>query len=263
VAEVRLVECKSAASKSRLPGLDWAINPYRGCDHRCLYCYAQDVTRFEMSRGWGEVVEVKVNIVGALKKELAKGHSGVYGVGTVTDPYQPLEEEYELTRGCLRLLRRAGANVSILTKSALVLRDLDILKGWGGAEVGISVGCPDDSIASRFEPGASPPSERFSTLASLSQAGVQTYLMAAPILPGISDSESSLAELIRAASSAGVKHVIWDKYNPKPMAGARMKKAMATSRAAWPPAGSSDLRIVKAVLERECRSRGLELVDAF
>jgi DNA repair photolyase len=228
-----------------------------------VYCYAQDVTRFEMSRCWGEVVEVKVNIVTALKKELAKGHSGVYGIGTVTDPYQPLEEKYELTRGCLRLLRRAGAEVSILTKSSLVLRDLDLLKDWTGAEVGMSIGCFDDVIASRFEPGVCPPSERLRALASLVRAGVPTYIMAAPILPGIGDSEAALSRLIGAASDAGVKRVMWDKYNPKPMAGARMKRAMSSLHSAWPPAVVTEHHAVRAILERECRAKRIELVDAF
>src|SRR5512137_1135841 len=122
---VRLMECKSAVSPSRLPGLDFALNPYRGCSHRCVYCYAQDVTRFEMGKPWGEEIVVKTNIVAALKKQLEKKSQGVFGIGTVTDPYQPLEKEYELTRGCLSLLRRKGASVSILTKSDLVTRDLD------------------------------------------------------------------------------------------------------------------------------------------
>src|SRR4030065_2036625 len=121
--EVRLVECRSAVSPSRLPGLDWALNPYRGCGHACSYCDAQDVTRFEMARPWGDVIEVKTNFVGNLRRDLEKNSKGVYGLGTVTDPYQPLEERYELTRGSLALLKRFRARVSILTKSDLVLRD--------------------------------------------------------------------------------------------------------------------------------------------
>lgn len=258
------MECKSAVSPSRLPGLDWALNPYRGCSHACAYCYAQDVTRFESGRAWGEVVEVKVNVVPRLKKDLEKGSSGVYGLGTVTDPYQPLEEEYELTRGCLRLLRRSRAKVSVLTKSSLVTRDLDILRDWPEAEVGISIGCSDDALAAKIEPGASSPSERFKALSVLAGGGVDVYLMAAPIIPGISDSERMLVDLVRAAAESGTKRVMWDKYNPKPMAGARLRRVLEeaglSSVPANDPGASSRMR---SILRRECSARGLELLDAF
>ena len=259
-----MVECRSAVSPSRLPGLDWAINPYRGCGHACAYCYAQDVTRFEMSRAWGDVVEVRVNIVTRLKKELQKGASGVYGVGTVTDPYQPLERKHELTRGCLRLLRGAGATVSILTKSDLVLRDLDILSGWPDVEVGISVGCCDDEVASRIEPGASSPSARFGALSALADAGVDVYLMAAPIIPGVCDSEGMLVQLVKASADVGVRRIMWDKYNPKPMAGARIRRALSACGTTTTLAQSpSVVQRVRSILERECSTRKIELMDAF
>lgn len=261
---VRLVQCKIAVSPSRLPGLDWAINPYRGCTHACRYCYAQDVTRFEMAKEWGTIVEAKVNIVSRLKMELEKGANGVYGVGTVTDPYQPAEREYELTRGCLLQLRKAKAKVSILTKSDLVLRDSDILSDWEGSEVGISIGCSDDRIAAVLEPGACPPSRRFGALARLSRAGIESYLMAAPILQGVCDSEEALGRLVRGASDAGVSRIIWDVFNPKPLASARLKLALASnamlSRAVDSQGGANTVR---TVLERECLDRGIVLLDAF
>jgi DNA repair photolyase len=216
-----------------------------------------------MASDWGGIIEVKTNIVEVLKKELAKRTSGVYGVGTVTDPYQPLEKEYELTRGCLRMLRRSNARVSILTKSSLVLRDLDILRDWKGLEVGISIGCPDDHHASELEPGASPPSERFEAMSSLSKNGIDVYLMAAPIIPGVGDSEKSLVQLIASAADSGARRVIWDKYNPKPMAGARMKRTMAALGMKWPPEAHSGTGSVGSILIRECRAKGLELEDAF
>jgi len=261
---VRLVECKSAISRSRLPGLDWAINPYRGCAHACRYCYAQDVTRFEVDKEWGSVIEAKINIVSRLKKELEKGTEGVYGIGTVTDPYQPAEREYELTRGCLVLLKRANARVSILTKSDLVLRDLDVLAGWEGAEVGISIGCPDDDVAAITEPGACPPSRRFETLAELSRADMSSYLMAAPILPGVCDSEESLKDLVARAGSVGVRKIIWDVFNPRPLATSRLSSAL-TSRglAAYPRHKGERIAAMRLVLNRECSSRRIEFADAF
>lgn len=261
---VRLVECKSAISRSRLPGLDWAINPYRGCAHACRYCYAQDVTRFEMDKEWGSVIEAKINIVSRLKRELEKGAKGIYGIGTVTDPYQPAEREYELTRGCLVLLKRANARVSLLTKSDLVLRDLDVLAGWDGAEVGISIGCPDDDVAAITEPGACPPSQRFRTLAELSRAGVSSYLMAAPILPGVCDSEESLKDLVARAGGVGVRKIIWDVFNPKPLATSRLNGAL-TSRGlvASPQHKGERIAALRSIMYRECSSRGIEFEDAF
>ena len=261
---VRLVECKSAVSRSRLPGLDWAINPYRGCAHACRYCYAQDVTRFEMDKEWGSVVEAKINIVSKLKKELEKGAKGVYGIGTVTDPYQPAEKEYELTRGCLVQLKRAKARVSILTKSDLVLRDSDVLRDWDGSEVGISIGCPDDNVASVTEPGACPPSRRFAALARLSEARIANYMMAAPILPGICDSQEALEELVQKASEAGVGRLIWDVFNPKPLATARLKSALSTKGfIVRHPHKRAEADAVRAILAHQCSIRGIELLDAF
>ncbi len=262
--EVRLVECKSAISPSRLPGLDWALNPYRGCGHACAYCYAQDVTRFEMARPWGNVIEVRTNIVSKLKKDLQKRPIGVFGIGTVTDPYQPLESEYELTRGCLAVLRRAGARISILTKSDLVLRDIDLLVGWPDAEVGISIGCSNEQIASIIEPGAPSPDRRFSALRELSDKRVKTYLMAAPIIPGLCDSEKAIVDLVRMAKDARVRRIMWDKFNPKPIASSRLKKCMSRAEAqSLRPQAGVEASSVRSLLNRECARNDIELLDAF
>lgn len=262
--EVRIVQCKTAASRSRLPGLDWAVNPYKGCAHGCSYCYAQDVTRFELGRPWGEVCEVKANIVDVLKKELSKGARGVYGIGTVTDPYQQLEERHQLTRGCLAALKQKGASVSVLTKSPLVLRDLDLLRGWTGAEVGMSVGSVDTEVARVIEPGAPAPGKRLEALRALSDAGVQVYLMAAPIVPGLSDADDMLKMLVADARAANVRLIMWDMYNPRPGAVARMREALSAAglgqlRRATP----SDVVRVREVLADACAEKGVELVSAF
>lgn len=262
--KVRLVQCKSASSPSRLPGLDWALNPYRGCGHACAYCYAQDVTRFEMDEPWGETVEVKVNFVQKLKRELEKGARGVYGLGTVTDPYQPLEKRHELSRGSLALLKKACAKVSVLTKSDLVLRDLDLMRGWYGLEVGISVSCLDDRSSRIVEPGAPPPNRRFEALERMAGEGVSVYLMLAPVIPSLGDSDESLTEMVERAASSSVKSIIWDKYNPKPLAGSRLRAAFAAGGiAAFKPHDDGDVKRMSSVLRRECRKRGIALVDAF
>ena len=262
--EVRLVQCSTAASQSRLPGLDWAVNPYRGCGHGCAYCYAQDVTRFRPGSPWGEVVEVKTNIAQKLKKELSRRCTGVYGVGTVTDPYQPLEAEYELTRGCLSVLKRYGASASILTKSDLVLRDLELLVGWSGVEVGISVGTADAEICSVLEPGASAPRLRFDALRRLTEAGVATYLMAAPIIPSVSDSDAAVLRLVEAAEGSGVRRLIWDCWNPKPLARKRLTVVATNAGLIGSPDELSGRCVAAgALLKVECEKRGIELVNAF
>ena len=260
----KVVECRSALSPSRLPGLDWALNPYRGCEHSCAYCYAQDVTRFETGRPWGDVVEVKANIVSRLKGELEKRVMGVYGLGTVTDPYQPAEAEYELSRGCLAMLRRFGGRVSILTKSDLVLRDQDLLKGMPGAEVGVTVSCVDEKVSSMVEPGAPSPERRFRALAELSSNGIDSYLMIAPVIPGVSDTEEMLVEAVTRARDAGVRRIMWDMYNPKPMAHSRLVHALESSGVGAEPCMSGEcVQAVRKVLVRECAVSDIRLVDAF
>lgn len=262
--EVRLVKCSTAASPSRLPGLDRAVNPYRGCGHACAYCYAQDVTRFETGRPWGSVVEVKVNIVQRLKRELSRSCEGVYGVGTVTDPYQPLEAEHELTRGCLSVLKRFKARTSVLTKSNLVLRDMDILSGWSDVEVGLSVGTVDERASSVIEPGAPPPESRFEALRRLADSGIDVYLMAAPIVPAISDAESSLRRLVELADLSGVRRIMWDGWNPKPIAKRRLEGSVSNSGLMESVDGTRTLDPDAAsVLRAECLSRGIDLIDAF
>jgi DNA repair photolyase len=246
-----------------LPGLDRALNPYRGCEHSCAYCYAQDVTKFETDRPWGSIVEVKVNIVQRLKRELERGLGGVYGVGTVTDPYQPLEERYQLTRGCLSMLKRYCAQASVLTKSALVTRDVDVLRGWDGVEVGMSIACVDEQIARIVEPGAPPPSSRFEALSALVEADIDVYLMAAPVIPGISDTKRMLEELIEAAADAGVRKVMWDSWNPKPIAAYRLLGAMEKEGIVIKAAKDGANTSASAELRALCSAHGLQLVDAF
>ena len=181
----------------------------------------------------------------------------------MTDPYQPLEEVHELTRGCLVLLRRFGARASVLTKSDLVLRDADLFEGWEGAEVGVSIGSVDEGLCSLLEPNAPTPRRRFEALATLSEAGVDTYLMAAPVVPGLSDSDDALESLVRSATEAGVRRIIWDGWNPKPMATVRLARALegagleaGENTEAW----RTDRH---GLLGRLCGEAGMELTYAF
>ncbi|PKK81372.1 MAG: hypothetical protein CVT47_02760, partial [Thermoplasmata archaeon HGW-Thermoplasmata-2] len=120
------VVCRTALSDSGLEGLDYSLNPYKGCAHGCIYCYAPDITHVE--RAWGTFVDAKMNVAEVLEQETRTKRRGVVGLGTVTDPYQSLEEKYKLTRKCLEILAKRKWPVCIQTKSALVLRDVDLLK---------------------------------------------------------------------------------------------------------------------------------------
>ena len=216
-----------------------------------------------MHRDWGEVVEVKVNFVDRLGRQLERKPSGTFGLGTVTDPYQPVERKHELSRGALKQLREAGAPVSILTKSDLVLRDLDLLSGWDGAEVGLSIGSADAEIASLVEPGAPPPEKRLSAVRTLSSRDIDTYVMVAPVIPGVNDSDEQLRFLIQRIAEAGARRVMWDKYNPKPLAGVRLSEALQESSFKLGEASVSWIRRVRGVLASECTSRAIQLLDAF
>ena len=216
-----------------------------------------------MGRPWGSCVEIKTNIVSKLKKELERGTKGVYGLGTVTDPYQHLELKHELTRGCLVLLKRAGASVSILTKSDLVLRDLDILSGWRDVEVGVSVGFVDDLMAAILEPNAPSPSRRFEVIRTLIASNISAYLMAAPIIKGVGDSVDSLSALVDQAANAGVRRMMWDKYNPKPLAGTRLRTALTSQGIELQAHSTLETSETRSILLDKCRRKGIELVDAF
>lgn len=261
--EVRLVRCSTASAPSRLPGLDRAVNPYRGCAHSCAYCYAQDVTRFAIGDAWGSIVEVKVNIVQMLKKELERGKDGVYGVGTVTDPYQPIEAKHGLTRGCLSMLKRYGAQASVLTKSSLVTRDIDLFTGWSGIEVGISIACVDERVSRAVEPDAPPPKARFEALSAMVDADVDVYLMAAPIIPGISDSRHLLESLIESAADAGVRRVMWDSWNPKPIAASRLRDCLEDHGLVLDGIEAKVGPQTQATLRESCKERDIQLISAF
>jgi len=162
------------------------------------------------------------------------------------------------------MLRRFGGKVSILTKSDLVLRDLDLLKGMPAAEVGVTVSCVDERVSSAVEPGAPPPERRFQALAELSSSGVDCYLMVAPVIPGVSDSEEMLVETVSRARDAGVRRIMWDMYNPKPIAHSRLVRTLESSGIGVELRGSRECTpAVRKVLVRACGASDIRLVDAF
>jgi DNA repair photolyase len=192
-------------------GFDRSINPYRGCEHGCVYCFARPTHAYlGLSPGldFESKLFVKPEAAELLEKELASPSYSpkVIAIGTNTDPYQPIERKYQVMRRILEVLDRAGHPVGIVTKSALVLRDLDILARMAErnlAKVALSVTTLDADLARRMEPRAATPMRRLETLRRLSQAGVPTTVLVAPIIPALNDSE--IERILDAAQAAGVK----------------------------------------------------------
>lgn len=197
------VDVGRALSPSGLPDLDYALNPYLGCYHGCLYCYARVYTRHrEVAERWGELVAAKRNLVALLVKEVKRIRRGTVGFGTITDPYQPAEALYRLTRSALEVLAVTGLRVSVQTKSSLVLRDLDLLKELGGrADVGITVTSLSNSspMAKVLEPRAPPPSARVEALRRLSSAGLRTWVFYGPVVPGYNDGREDIEGIVELA----------------------------------------------------------------
>ncbi len=180
----REVEAKSILNQSKI--FDYCLNPYTGCQVGCRYCYARlFIPRYSGHREpWGSFVDVKINAVEILRRQLLRAKKGVVWVSSVCDPYQPLERRFELTRRLLEELQRRQFSVNLQTKSVLVLRDLDLFLRFEDIEIGLTITTDDEGIARLFEPGASPVGERLEALAKLKKAGLRTFAFLGPLLPG-------------------------------------------------------------------------------
>jgi DNA repair photolyase len=201
------VKATTALPRSNLPGLDYALNPYVGCEHDCIYCFAPDVLHKDVTK-WGKEVGVRSNLPTLLAKEI-KNKRGVIGIGTVTDPYQPLEKSCLITRKCLMEIVRHDNPISVLTKSDLVVRDIELIGETKSPEVGITITSVDDKISQAFEPEAPLPSKRLEALRQLTASGLNTYAMLGPVLPMLS--ESDLNELVRSIAHTGTKRIMIDR----------------------------------------------------
>jgi DNA repair photolyase len=201
---VKEIQAKTILSASKV--YPYVINPYTGCQHGCSYCYARFMKRVTGHREpWGEFVDVKINAPSLLQKEITKKKRGRVWVSGVCDPYQPLETAYSLTRQCLAILAQHHWPVIIQTRSPLVLRDLDLLREAPEIEVGLSITTADEGIRALFEPQAPPIRDRIQALDALHQAGIRTYAMIAPVLPGA----EGLAELLRGK----IDYALIDRMN--------------------------------------------------
>lgn len=182
---------KTYLSKSKIPGFDYVINPYVGCPHKCVYCYAEYMRKFTgHSEEWGEFLDVKACDVPLRPSKLFRAR---VMLSSVTDPYNPYEEQYELTRKMLRQLLICQAHVYILTKSSLVLRDLEFFKQMARCEIALSFSSSDDAFRQLAEPGSSSVADKIAALKTLHEAGVKTAVMAAPLFPGLTDWKNIIA----------------------------------------------------------------------
>ena len=211
-------ECKSALTRSKIPSLDYALNPYIGCEHGCVYCYATFMARFARVEGeWGGFVGIKENAPAVLEREIPRRRPGVVCLGTVCDAYQPMERKTRLSRACLEAFVGAdGFEVGILTKSDLVLRDLDVLSRLESPDVGFTITCLDDGLARAVEPVAPPPRRRLDAMKELAARGIPVWGFLGPVLPALADSEDAIAEVIREMDRAGASHVLVDRMNLYP-----------------------------------------------
>lgn len=213
---VRKVSCKSLLNR-RSAEHGYSFNCYVGCEHGCVYCYARYMQRFHPHREpWGEFVDVKVDAPEVLARQLRRLRPGSVFTSSACDGWQPLERHYRLTRRCCRLLLEAGFRLEILTKSALILRDLDLFES-GEVRLGVTITTPDESQARLWEPQASSVKARVRILHQAKAAGLETAVMLGPLLPGISDTPEALRELFSMAAAADVDQIWTDALNPRPL----------------------------------------------
>jgi DNA repair photolyase len=209
---IREVECKSVLNKSGLA--DYAVNCYAGCEHGCVYCYARFVSRFSHpGEVWGSFVDVKVNAPQVLALEAKRKRVGRVFVSSVCDGWQPKEMRYRLTRQCLEILVHHHYPLTILTKSALAGRDLDILTSSEGVEFGVTITTLDESLRSLIEPRSSSSADRLALLEEARRKGIRAYAFLGPLLPYLSDTEVSLVPLLKAVQDVGADYFYIDRLN--------------------------------------------------
>jgi len=210
-ATYREEPCKVALNRVRGMRFGWSLNPYMGCVHRCTFCYVRAFERRAdrpSDDRYGRSIRVKVNVADVLRAELHRPSWRGDGVtiGAATDPYQPVEGRYRLTRACIEVLAACGNDFSIITRGPLIVRDVDALaEAARQAQVAVMFSVPtlDLDVWRTTEPGTAPPAQRLRALRTLVEAGIETSVGMAPILPGLSDRPEQLAAVVRAARAAG------------------------------------------------------------
>ncbi len=207
--------CRSALNRVQGMPFRWSLNPYMGCAHRCTFCYVRAFERRAdrpAGAGYGQSVRVKINVVPVLRAELARRtwRRELVAVGAATDPYQPAEGWYRITRGCLEAFAAARNPFSLITRGPMIVRDIDVLQEASrraAVDVNVSIPTLDEDIRRRTEPGTAPARQRLRAVRALVDAGIKAGIAIAPVLPGITDRPASLAQVVRAARDAGATHL--------------------------------------------------------
>ena len=237
--EYRLEPCKSALNPVRGMPFKWSLNPYMGCAHRCTFCYVrhfEDRADRPSDERYGRSIRVKTNVADVLARELARPswQREEVALGTATDPYQPAEGRFGLTRACIVELARSDTPFSIVTRGPLVVRDLDVLQSAAErVELSVNVSLPtlDERVWRTTEPGTAPPRSRLEVIRRLSNDGIHVNVGVAPILPGLSDGPGMLEEVVRAAKAAGARTVWANVVYLQPATRAHFLAALAED---WP-----------------------------
>ena len=214
-AEYRLEPCRTALNRVKGMSFAWSLNPYMGCAHRCTFCYVrafEQIADRPSDERYGTSIRVKPNVVEVLRRELARRswQREQVAVGTATDPYQPAEGRFRLTRGAIVALGEARTPFGIITRGPMIVRDLDVLaEAAVRADVSVTFSIPtlDPQIWRLTEPGTAPPRQRLRALRELVDAGIKASVGMAPILPGLSDDPRLMADVVRAARDAGAAGV--------------------------------------------------------
>ena len=237
--EYRLEPCRSALNAVRGMPFKWSLNPYMGCVHQCTFCY---VRHFEQradrpsDERYGRSIRVKTNVAEVLRGELSRWswQREQVSIGAATDPYQPAEGRFKLTRACLAELAEAWTPFSIITRGPLVVRDVDVLQEAAArAEVGVYFSIPtlDERVWRTTEPGTAPPRSRLKAIRRLSDAGIDVGVGMAPILPGLSDRPEQLEAVVREARAAGARGIWANVLHLRPGTREHFLKALARD---WP-----------------------------
>ena len=209
---IKEMTCRTALTPSKLPGLDYTLNPYLGCMHQCQYCYAPGILHLNRSQ-WIETVAVKRNLPLILSKELKQKKPGIIGLSTVTDPYQPIEKTYRVTRYCIEVLIHHNFPVCIQTKSDLILQDKELITSLPDVEVIVSIGTLDDTHRKLLEPGSSSIPGRLRILEAFTDTSVKTSVFFGPIYPTITPDQ--IPEIIDAFLKTDVDEIMIDTLHLK------------------------------------------------
>lgn len=240
-----------------------------GCEHGCLYCYSRSVLRDkDLALNWGRFVKAKVNVAERLLYDLKHKPKGVVGVSTVTDPYQPLEARFRLTRQCLEALSTSRFPVSIQTKSNLILMDRDLIRPES-FEVGVTLTTMDSGLAEKLEPKASKPDARAQVVEEFSEKGVKTWIFLGPIIPILNDSPENIRRIVKVAQRSR-SHIIYDKLNIKPWVMEAMESFLRTEQPqlleqlpSLVGSRSERWHTIAATVESTCKELGVRCETAF